>query len=799
MAPVRQGSFLGGELAPQMWGRTDSAAYAQGLRRLKNAFVTRQGSLCKRPGTEWRGPMGSHEQDAPYFGPARIIPFIYSEQTSYVLEFVDGWIYFWREGSRVEVAPGDSYRIAHGYLVAELPRLKFVQSGDVLTLTHPEHLPRTLTRRGETDWVLANVDLVSPEGTGRVEWLPKFDAPVPTPDVDSPASDWEWSVSWLYVAGEDWGSAMGPIIETQPVRVRRLARSSFFASAAVWSSATAYGAGAMVRPTALSESLYVSLQASNTGHPPSSSPTWWDLVPETDVPEMLPVSPDKPVTIRWGALNSGFDRDAAAPPGSFWYGYRVYRGRGGIFGLVGEHVFGAGPISGSVNDWTDFGQAPDYGQPPLPDGPPVFVRQGLLSGFFLGIERPAVVTFHQERRVYARSNESPETVWFSRVADYAAFTPRLPVQPDDAFSIRLASRRREEVRSMQSAQSLVIFTNDSVWSVEGGGADGAQDATTIARARVISEVGASWVDPVVVDDAVLYPRAGHDGIQRLLYSNERGGYSGGDVSYLAQHLFRGRPVAAWSYARAPHGLTWVALADGALLSLTYLPEADVAAWAQHDIGGAVESMCVVPEDGADTLYLVVRRTTSAGDRRFLERLRHGVADDSTAQYLDAHAVLGPRTGPYTIGASPRFSGQTMQAVEDGTPTVRFRADALGGFTIPTPAGVAVQHTVYGLPFETSVDLLDLPMGGVRQKRVVSVGFEVRETGAGLLLGEQDSTAVPWRNRKVGDDVNQTGPFTGIAKVDIRSAWNLGGRAVLRHREPLHLEVLGITREVEGGG
>lgn len=777
MAPVRQGSFLGGELAPQMWGRTDSAAYAQGLRLLRNAFVTRQGSLCKRPGTEFCYQVSGGGSQR-----VRLVPFIYSEERSFVLVFSDHLIRVVEDG---ELMPAPALVSGTPYGAEDLERLKFAQSGDVLVITHPDHAPRTLTRYTDNDWRLELVGFGRPATT---TWMqPGLRTPVPTPDVDNPASDWQWMISIVWIADD-----RESLVEFAPIPVTRTVRNAGWIESTIWDAGTSYALGDYVRvgagPLA---ALYRSIDgAGNVGQPPATSPVFWEHVPNSQAPEVLPVGPDKPVHLLWGLFSD--DVYSTPPPGMIaWDSVRIYRGRNGSFGLVGVQT-------GNANRWwTDYGQPPDYSQPP-PDGRNPFEVVDLVNGTMRRTERPAVVGYHQERRIYARSDERPETLWASRVADYDNFDQPIPLLADSALDVRLASRRREEVRSMVALDKLLLFTNGSVWGLDGGGIEGALDATAIPQARILSEVGASWVDPVIVDGAVLYPRAGNDGLQRLGYSNERGGYHGGDISTLAQHLLRGHHIRALDYARVPHGLTWVARDDGLLLSVTYIPEMDVAAWAQHDVGGAVESLCVVPEGGQDTLYLAVRRHLNDVDVLHVERIRHGGADDSEARYLDCHTVHGPSTGTtsYVVGQS--VGPFTAQALQDGIPTPLLEVGQNQPVTIVRPPDVTVQETVVGFPFEVAIDLLDLHVGGARQKRVVSVAFEVRAS-RGLWVGEDEEHLVEWRQRNVGDAYNQTAPFTGLAEVRIGSGWNRSGRAVLRHREPLHLEVLGITREVDGGG
>lgn len=56
------------------------------------------------------------------------------------------------------------YTVSTPYVLADLPLLKFVQSADTLTITHPTYAPRNLTRTGHAAWTLTAI-VFSPGGT----------------------------------------------------------------------------------------------------------------------------------------------------------------------------------------------------------------------------------------------------------------------------------------------------------------------------------------------------------------------------------------------------------------------------------------------------------------------------------------------------------------------------------------------------------------------------------------------------------------------------------------------------------
>ena len=62
---------------------------------------------------------------------------------------------------------------------------------------------------------------------------------------------------------------------------------------------------------------------------------------------------------------------------------------------------------------------------------------------------------------------------------------------------------------------------------------------------------------------------------------------------LSNHLFTGYTLKEWAWAEEPYKIVWAIRNDGALLSLTYLKEQDVYAWARHDTFGLYQSVCSV--------------------------------------------------------------------------------------------------------------------------------------------------------------------------------------------------------------
>lgn len=151
-----QPSLSAGELSPTLFARVDLAKYKVGLARERNFFVDYRGGASSRPGTRYIATSAT-----PGTGlPPRIIRFQFSTLQTYVIEFGAGYIGFYTNGAQI-MNGGSPYTISSPYALADLPLLKFTQSADVLTLTHPAYATMFLERLGETNWQLVAVSFTS--------------------------------------------------------------------------------------------------------------------------------------------------------------------------------------------------------------------------------------------------------------------------------------------------------------------------------------------------------------------------------------------------------------------------------------------------------------------------------------------------------------------------------------------------------------------------------------------------------------------------------------------------------------
>ena len=146
---VQLTNFTGGELSPRLDGRNDIAKYNTGCKTLENMIIYPHGSAARRSGTQFVAEVKDSTKKT------RLIAFEFSTVQTYILEFGDQYIRFYKDNGQI-LSGGSAYEIVSPFLEAELFDIKFAQSADTMYICHPNHHPRKLTRTGHTNWVLTN-------------------------------------------------------------------------------------------------------------------------------------------------------------------------------------------------------------------------------------------------------------------------------------------------------------------------------------------------------------------------------------------------------------------------------------------------------------------------------------------------------------------------------------------------------------------------------------------------------------------------------------------------------------------
>ena len=474
--------------------------------------------------------------------------------------------------------------------------------------------------------------------------------------------------------------------------------------------------------------------------------------------------------------------------------YNVYRKGGGAFGYIG---------STADTSFVDDNIAPDFSQSfPVHRDPFGSDNSSDTDG-----NKPAVVTFWQQRAIYARSLNKPNGVWASQSANLFNFNVALPTTASDAITFAVSGRRVNAVLHLIPLKDLLILTTDMIFSVKGANGDVLTPSTIDITPE--NYRGASRVRPLVIDDVALFGTAKGGSIRTLNYEFQADGYRGNDLTVFAPHLFRNVNLVDLAWAEFPTTTVHAVMSDGDVRLLTWMREQEVWGWSKLVTDGEIESCCTVSESGEDRVYYVVKR----GDQRLVEYTASPLWEDvADAVYLDsARTYSGEPKAAFT--GLEHLEGRTINVLADGAVHTGLVVSG-GGFTLP----YAASKVVAGLPYEAWARTL--PLGTAQPDRkgtgatVGSVALQVvRTRGIEVGLGREpppgatDPTTSDAEIEGLIDEVKTrdlepmgepTRLFSGELVVDLEPGSWQSATVVVRQRHPLPMHVIGITPDYLAG-
>jgi hypothetical protein len=835
-----QNSFSAGELSPSLFGRVDLDKYHSGLQTCRNAFVDYRGGITRRPGTRYVGVVQNSTVQH------RLIPFIFSNVQAYVLVFGDHTMRVVKNGGYVTepaitvTHTGTTVNaVAHGLSNGDWVSVSdFVEALSV-TVIDADHFTLKDTFSGATvtsaSTTVARIfTLATPYPAGflsKMKFTQSFDTMTIThPNVDpynlTRTQHWVWTLTIV----NPGAAPVAPTITSVTATLSGAPPAGATADTGVGFQVTAVDANG-------EESL------------PSAMVTIYTLNMET-----LPVT----MSIVWGSVAAAHHYNIYAT--TLTHGIGVDTGAPtGYVGFTTTTIFNDSDII------PDFTKSPPKHQNP-----------------FVSSNVPSCVSYFDDRRVYAGSLQEPQTLWFTRPGQYNNFDTSEPANDGDALTLTIASGKAANIRALlPMPDGLLAFTQNGVYKLSGGGTNtGIKVSSAIVRAQ--NYIGANDVPPIPINFEILFVQEKGGTVRALTYNFYTSTYEPADLTLLSNHLFIGYDLTEWAYAEVPYKIIWAVRTDGKLLSLTYLKDQKIQGWARHDTNGFVESVVSIPENGTDSVYVIVRRFINGNWWRLIEQMQSKDISAGTefAWYLDAaldYGAIYPAanldfsaasgTATATASASVFGSGDvgkviraakgqaTVTAFTDAThvtvswtraPTdllatdpqigaapivntqlsgtwtmaakvttlsgldhlrnaqVSYLADGVPGtgtvsstgtITIPT----AASKVIVGLGFRTQCQTLDLEPSGNslqgKRKRINSLIAKVQDTGV-LNWGPNFNELTPWTDVYGDKLVNSV--MTGDQPLGVNQFYDYGGRVCWQQDLPLPMTVLSLVPELSVG-
>jgi hypothetical protein len=477
---------------------------------------------------------------------------------------------------------------------------------------------------------------------------------------------------------------------------------------------------------------------------------------------------------------------------------------------------GSGYVDGAALTFTQLGgSAATFDVAVAPPGTSSGTGTLTVSGNY-----PSCATYFQQRKTFAGSYANPQTIWMTKPADYKNMDVSNPIQATDAITASIASTQVNAIKWLIPMNNLVILSSGGAWLMVGG-AITTPVAVTPSNTIVIPQnyIGCADLMPIIINYDILYVQAKGSIVRDLAYNFWVNVYTGNDISVLSSHLFFGHNLERWAYAEQPFYQIWAVRDDGVLLSLTYLKEQDVNAWAHHDSLGnsgtdMFMSVASIPEQqitglNMDSVYFVVQRSipgiNGGNPVKYVERmdsrnyLTNGVADVTKAWFVDCGLQYYTGTPATVISGLDHLNGATVSILADGSVSPQ-QVVVGGSITLPFPA----MRVTVGLPYVSQLRTLCMEPEGMAmqvqdyRKKVSAVLLRVADA-RGLKVGPNFGDLTEIKERSPTVYMGTAIPlFTGDERVVIDNQYLLDDDVCVEQDNPLPCTILGIIPEVSIG-
>ncbi|MCG9097835.1 hypothetical protein [Laribacter hongkongensis] len=410
---------------------------------------------------------------------------------------------------------------------------------------------------------------------------------------------------------------------------------------------------------------------------------------------------------------------------------------------------------------------------------------------------PGAVSYFEQRRCFAGTTRKPQNIWMTKSGTESNMGYSLPVRDDDRIAFRVSAREANTIRHIVPLAQLLLLTSSAEWRVASVNSDAITPSTISVRPQ--SYIGASNVQPVIINNTLIYAAARGGHVRELAYNWQAGGFVTGDLSIRAPHLFDDFEIVDMAFGKSPQPVVWFVSSSGRLIGLTYVPEQQVGAWHWHDTDGVFESCAVVAEGSEDILYCVIRRTIDGARVRYVERMasRKFTRQDD-AFFVDCGATYSGEPADRISGLH-HLEGKTVSILADGAVHPQ-RVVTDGTITLDVEAskvqiGLPITADLQTLPIAAQVDGA---FGQGRFKNVNKVWLRVHRS-SGIWAGPDVDRLTEAKQRKSEPAGTPPALKSEEIPLNITPSWADSGQVYVRQVDPLPLTVVSMTAEIVMGG
>jgi hypothetical protein len=353
-------------------------------------------------------------------------------------------------------------------------------------------------------------------------------------------------------------------------------------------------------------------------------------------------------------------------------------------------------------------------------------------------------------------------------------------------------------------QRLIVLTTGAEVSIRSSSFDEPLTPTNITL-KDASTVGSASVSPVKVDSQGVFVHRSNRRVYSAYYSIEANDYISKDLTRLNEDI-ASEGILELSVQREPETYVWCVRGDGQVAILIYDIEEKVEGWSRFITDGEVESVCVLPGEGEDVVYLAVKRTINGSDVRYIEKVcMHSEAlGGSTNRMADSGVYAAGPVSSVTAAHLANETGLVGWGTKSGTPQPITGLSADGSGVIAL--GDTYTEVFVGLPYDWRYKSSRLAYGAqggtalLMRKRVSQLGLLVNDTHRDAIRFGPDFTTMRKMDlTKNGQAVAANTVFTTAYDADpfgFPGEWSTDARVCLKGSAPYPASLLALVIGVE---
>lgn len=810
-------NFTAGELSPRLYGRTDVSKYFNGAKTLENMVCTPYGGTLRRPGSKFVAEVRDSSKST------RLIPFEFSDDQTYIMEFSDSKIRFYTShGQITETAKNITGATKADPCVITSAGHGF-SDGDEVIISGVVGMTELNGRTFEVDDSGATFSLNDKDGndvdsTGYTTYV-SGGTVSRIYEIASPYDEDEiWDIQ--FVQSEDimylihYGFAPRKLSRTSDTSWT-LATVSFLRGPFLDDNITA----TTMTPSA-DAGAGVTLTASTDTFTTDHVGSYWRI--KSGVVKVTAYTSATVVTVTVQAEPDGTAGDLATGPGA-------------------------------TTDWAEGAWSEERGW-------------------------PSCVAFYEQRLALASTTYKPQTVWLSVSGSFENF--EAGSDDDDAITYTIAAQKVNAIRWMSPGRVLALGTVSGIYSLSSGSSNEALTPTNV-KASLDTTYGANYIVPVKIGNFTYYMQRNNRTMREFSYSFDIDEHVALDMTILSDHITESGIVDV-DYQQSPYNILWCVRDDGELVAMTREIDQQVIGWTRCISGddsvqaGKYEAVAVISNGEEDEVWAVVNRTIDGTTRRFVEYLMPFNIDDQEDAYFvdcglsidnpitisgatnadpivitaashglsdgdlvtirnvvgmteinnrkfkvankathtfeltdsDDNDIDGTEYGTYISGGEARkcystfsglrhLAGETVSVLTDGAAHPDCEVSATGTITLNNSYGEV--HA--GLPYTSTVQTLRIEGGsatGTSQnkiKRVYKVAVRLNNS-LGMKVGNDDGLdTVYFRSSAMPTD-RAPELFTGDKEIQFPAGYDKDAYIKITQEQPLPLEVIAIMPKTE---